>query len=178
MRIGYAATGAASVDEAAERLSGGERFDCVLLDLSLGAADGLQVLRLLAEATPSVGVIFASGCDKRVLEASRRMAWQLGLRVGGVLAKPIRPFELRALLERPAAQIAIPANSNTRIDPAALQWAISAGEVVPWFQPKVDLVSSAIVGAWLSPDGSRRTARWSRPRTSSKWPSVRGCYRC
>lgn len=158
MRSGYSATGAASVGEAAERLSGGERFDCVLLDLSLGDADGLQVLRLLAEATPSVGVIFASGCDKRVLESSRRMAWQLGLRVGGVLAKPIRPHELRALLERPVAKIVVPANSNARIDPAHLRWAIAAGEVVPWFQPKIDLVSGTIVGAealarWVKKDG-------------------------
>lgn len=165
LRSGYVAIGAASVAEAANHLRDGDRFDCVLLDLSLGDADGLQVLRLLAASNPAVVIIFASGADRRIVASSRRMAFQLGLSVGGVLEKPIRPAKLRTLLERPSTPPAVASAPAECVDPADLRDAIAAGEIVPWFQPKADLASGAILGA-------EALARWIRPSGEAILPAA------
>ena len=97
-RAGFSAQGVSSLAEARALLLQGAAFSVVVLDLSLGRDDGLRVLHMLAEMSCSAKVVFASGFDGRVIAASRQLAIALGLKVGGMLRKPIRPEALRELL--------------------------------------------------------------------------------
>ncbi len=158
-RAGFQVTGAGSIAEVRDLLEKGDGFDFVVLDLALGAEDGLEVLPLIARYNPNAVLVLASGFDERILTASQRLASGLGLMVAGVLRKPIQPNALQRLLHQAphtramgtAATLLAPSEEQIRL-------ALLAGEIRPWFQPKTSLTTGAIVGAealarWVRADG-------------------------
>jgi CheY-like chemotaxis protein len=98
-KSGYMPAGAASCDEAVKRLQK-DAFDCLTLDLSMGAHDGDDVLRHLAAMGSDAHVIIVSGSDEARRQESVALAKSLGLNVGGSLAKPVDLVMLRYWLER------------------------------------------------------------------------------
>lgn len=72
----------------------------IVLDLTMPGVDGIELLHFLAEMGVRANILIVSGYDETV----RRMAFVLGaargLTMAGVLAKPVRAAELRALLTR------------------------------------------------------------------------------
>jgi EAL domain-containing protein (putative c-di-GMP-specific phosphodiesterase class I) len=157
-RTGFTVSGAASINETRALLESGLRFEFVVLDLSLGTEDGLEVLPLLAQYNPSVVVILASGFDGRIMAASQRVVSSLGFQVAGFLRKPILPTALQRLLSQ-APQVLAPGSYGTQsIDPREVGQAIAEGQIRPWFQPKRSLATGALIGAealarWIRPDG-------------------------
>jgi EAL domain-containing protein (putative c-di-GMP-specific phosphodiesterase class I)/CheY-like chemotaxis protein len=157
-QAGFAVSGAGSIEETRELLEAGSRFDFVVLDLSLGAEDGLEVLPLLARYTPSAVIVLASGFDGRIMAASQRVVASLGLQVAGFLRKPILPTALQRLLRQAPH---VPARGRDDAQPIAVDQiaaAIADSQIRPWFQPKVSLATGAIIGAealarWVRPDG-------------------------
>jgi hypothetical protein len=155
---GFHVTGAGTIGEARAFLEAGERFDFVLLDLLLGTEDGLEVLPLLARFNPEAIVVLASGFDGRILNASQRIASGLGLRVAGVLRKPILPNALQRLLQQAPLQQADSGDNGPDVTPEQLRRALGDGSIRPWFQPKASLETGSIVGSealarWVRPDG-------------------------
>lgn len=73
--------------------------DVISLDLSMPDCDGIELLRYLAEIDCRAQILIASGFDNKVLEAARDLGEARGLTMAGVLPKPIRAAELRAVLE-------------------------------------------------------------------------------
>lgn len=158
LRVGYNTSGAASIAETRALLEQGLRFEFVLLDLSLGEEDGLGVLPLLARFNPGGVVVLASGFDGRVLAASQRLASGLGLRVAGVLRKPILPAALQRILRQEPSRMVVGTEGHAAIDPARIRRALADGSIRPWFQPKTSLATNLIVGTealarWIGPDG-------------------------
>ena len=164
-RAGFRVTGAASIGETRALFENGERFAFILLDLSLGSEDGLEVLPLIARFNNTAVVVVASGFDGRILASSQRVASGLGLRMAGVLRKPILPTALQRLLQQaPPGQV--PAGDTMlSIPPEQLRLALAAGEIKPWFQPKISLATDKVVGA-------EALARWVRPDGRSVSPEV------
>jgi EAL domain-containing protein (putative c-di-GMP-specific phosphodiesterase class I)/CheY-like chemotaxis protein len=157
-RAGLQATGSAGIQETRELLEQGARFDFVLLDLSLGAEDGLDVLPLLARHNNDAVVVLASGFDGRVLNASRRLACGLGLTVAGALRKPILPAALQRLLRQEVMASAGSGADGPVMTPQQIATAIGDGSIRPWFQPKASLTTGGIVGTealarWAGADG-------------------------
>src|SRR5690606_12846392 len=72
----------------------------IVLDLVMPQMDGIEVMRLLAERRTSARLVILSGVGTRVLDAAHRVAAEKGLRILGVLPKPIRPARLREVLQR------------------------------------------------------------------------------
>jgi EAL domain-containing protein (putative c-di-GMP-specific phosphodiesterase class I)/CheY-like chemotaxis protein len=144
--VGFTVDGAADLDEAAEWLSR-RTYDAIVLDLSLGAREGVSLLHALRAGGGDPLVVLISGMDARVRTASCRLAEALGLRVGGALEKPIVPATLRALLRdvapREAANQAAPAKVPSA---AELSTALDRGEITVAFQPKVALASRRVTG--------------------------------
>nr|WP_294516079.1 EAL domain-containing response regulator [uncultured Rhodopila sp.] len=164
-RMGYAATAAASIAETRDLLEQGARFDIVVLDLLLGDEDGLEALPLLSQLNPSAVVVLASGFDGRILGASQRLASSLGLRVAGVLRKPILPTALQRMLrQNPGTQI-VTTGPGLLIPPERLRAAIADGQIRPWFQPKMSLTSGTVVG-------TEALARWVKPGGQSIAPAA------
>jgi EAL domain-containing protein (putative c-di-GMP-specific phosphodiesterase class I) len=129
-----------------------------MLDLSLGSEDGLEVLPLIARYNNNAVVVLASGFDGRILAASQRLASGLGLRVAGVLRKPILPTALQRLLRQAPLDQTAADDTTLAIPPEQIRLAIAAGQIKPWFQPKVSLTSGGICGAealarWVRADG-------------------------
>ncbi|MEA2788988.1 MAG: hypothetical protein QOG73_1394 [Acetobacteraceae bacterium] len=157
-QAGVRVTAAGSIKETRALLENGTRFDFVVLDLSLGSEDGLEVLPLIARFNPTAVVILASGFDGRVLGASQRFASSLGLLVAGVLRKPILPTALQRLLRQAPQTRSSGAGAALAVAPEQIRMAIANGLIEPWFQPKTSLSTGAIVGAealarWVRADG-------------------------
>jgi DNA-binding NtrC family response regulator len=96
---GYSTETAANGREALERLTAGG-FDAIVSDMSMPAMDGAQLLRELRRLGPAppVIVVTAYGSVESAVETVRDLGafW--------FLEKPLRPQELRAILERAVEQ--------------------------------------------------------------------------
>jgi len=68
--------------------------DAILLDLQLGASDGVEQLRFLRSVGYSGTIVLMSGFDARVLASAQQIGESLGLTIAAVLqdALPNRPF--------------------------------------------------------------------------------------
>jgi DNA-binding response OmpR family regulator len=72
----------------------------IVLDLQLGNTDGVTQLRLLAEQHYAGSLVLISGFDARVLETARMLGQVLGLKLAGVLEKPLQVAELQTMFEK------------------------------------------------------------------------------
>ena len=93
-RLGYEVEGAESaqqgVDLYREKLEAGQRFDAVILDLTLpGGMGGKEALKKLIEIDPTVNAIVSSGY---ATDATMSRYQDFGFR--GVIAKPYEAAEL------------------------------------------------------------------------------------
>ncbi len=118
----------------------------IALDLAMPQVDGIEMLRYLASQASRARILIMSGFDARVVDAARRLGIERGLDIIGSLQKPIRAKELRAVLDENRS-------GSTEVNRESLDHALAIGEIVPFYQPKVDLRS------WR-PIGFEALARW------------------
>jgi len=78
-QAGFQVTGVGSVGETRDQLESGAHFDFVVVDLSLGTEDGLEVLPLIARFNSSAVVVLVSGFDGRILAASQQPRLKPGI---------------------------------------------------------------------------------------------------
>lgn len=116
------------------------RPDIIILDLSLGGADAIEIMRSLAEDRFSGRVLLVSGHDSATLEDVRRIGSRRGLRMLAPLTKPFRLADLRQRLGDVPASSAADASEG-------LEAALQSSRLELWYQPKVDLSDLAVVGA-------------------------------
>ena len=130
----------------------------IFCDLQMPQMDGIEFIRHLAQIGYGGDLILISGEDRRVLETAERLARSHALRVRGVLQKPIWPDHLRAMLAQafPEPAKGAAASGHGQATAADLEAALDAGRIVPYFQPKIDLRSGALVGV-------EALARWTHP---------------
>ena len=102
-KVGYVTVEAAGYEEAATLLGEGE-FDCITLDLSLGAHAGVEMLRHLWTIGCKAPIIISSGCDPAVAQETARFAKSLQLNVRESVPKAVDLALLRHSLERLRAQ--------------------------------------------------------------------------
>ena len=144
--MGYTVDAAADLRVATAHLED-FHYDAVVLDLSLGEAEGISLLRALRDCRSDPILIFLSGLDDRVITASLRLASGMGLRVAGMLKKPASPSALRALLrDAPARPAGIVEPDQGPPSVADLTNAIANNTIVPHFQPQVSLRDQRVVG--------------------------------
>jgi EAL domain-containing protein (putative c-di-GMP-specific phosphodiesterase class I) len=155
---GYQVTSVASVEAFREMISL-VRPSLLLVDLKLGGGDGVDVLAHLASTNPTVPVMVFTGYGDRALNSSAQLAECLGLTVAGVFSKPLDMARFRGTLQSRAGGYGARARrvpdgvpSRARL----LKNAISRGEIIPYYQPQIDVVSDRVVGAEI-------LARWRQP---------------
>jgi two-component system, chemotaxis family, chemotaxis protein CheY len=98
-KVGYVTVEAPGYEEAATLMGEGE-FDCITLDLSLGAHAGVEMLRHLWKIGCKTPIIIISGCDPAVAQETARFAKSLQLTVRESVPKPVDLGLLRYSLER------------------------------------------------------------------------------
>lgn len=108
----------------------------IILDLVMPETDGVELLRFLADDRCRAQVLVASGVDPRVLATAKRLGDAHGLKMSGVLEKPIMVPDLEALL-RKASQ------AQKSITEQELRQAIDDRELVIHYQPKLELGKDA-----------------------------------
>src|SRR5450759_2694245 len=108
-----------------------------------------------------------SGCDERVLNSTVRLANMLGITCIQI-PKPLDLTELRHSLSAKlcghARAQALPSTVQA-IEASELSAALNRDEIVPWFQPKVELATGKIVGC-------EALARWRHPTLGAIAPDV------
>jgi EAL domain-containing protein (putative c-di-GMP-specific phosphodiesterase class I)/ActR/RegA family two-component response regulator len=148
-----ARTAAEFFDQLARR-----RPSLVVLDLQLPGMDGVEVIRNLARLAIDTGVLLASGMDQRVLASARQVGESLGLKMLGVLQKPILIEDLETLLQ---TQL----DSEARLRADDLRRGIEEMELVVHYLPK--LVRED--GIWQL-RCAEALVRWQHPRLGLLYP--------
>ena len=129
-----------------------------------GPVDTLRLLRELAACRPLPVVILVSGMDDRVRAATRRLAEAYGLPVAGTLRKPIIPSQVQAMLRMiPSITPVREERQRAALEPGDLAEALHRGEIVPVFQPKVNMRSGEVIGV-------EALARWQSARLGAVTP--------
>jgi EAL domain-containing protein (putative c-di-GMP-specific phosphodiesterase class I) len=141
-------------------MSPGASIDIIISDLDMPGMDGLEFVRHVGEAQFPVTIILASAMESVLLDSVETMTQAYGVKILGVIQKPITPGKLSALLK-----LYHPAQANphlTRTDDLSfpleeIVQGIRNDEFEPFFQPKVEMASGRIKGA-------EALARWRHPQ--------------
>ncbi|MGT2436830.1 EAL domain-containing protein [Bradyrhizobium betae] len=166
-KLGYD-TVVASSYEAATELLARDTFEVMALDLSLGERDGVELLRFVAERDlREMSIVIISGCDDRIMKATRRVVNGLKLSLGGCLTKPLDLNRLRSALELPqrSPPVATSATPSLQITPERILRGLADNEFFVEFQPKIGLQTGKVVGA-------EALARWRTPEFGMISPLV------
>ncbi|MCW8918753.1 MAG: EAL domain-containing response regulator [Gammaproteobacteria bacterium] len=165
-RLGVAKVGTSqNAREALAIIARGDPLPQLLIvDLNMPEMDGVEFARELASQHYPGGVIMVSGEQERTLQAAEKLFQAHGLNVAGSLCKPVAPQELMPLLRAIA-----PAQNSTRnrtdkeYGVEELERAITGGQLLNHYQPKVDLASGKVVGV-------ETLVRWNHPRDGLIYP--------
>jgi EAL domain-containing protein (putative c-di-GMP-specific phosphodiesterase class I)/FixJ family two-component response regulator len=144
-------------EEALARLKKRE-FDLVLTDLLMPGMDGVQFIQGLAGLRSRPALAIMSATSRRMLMGASLVARNLGVKVIGLISKPVRATALRSLTDQLMGlrQAALPLPAPG-IDRQAVLEALDNGDLQAWFQPKKALANGRIVAAealvrWMHPE--------------------------
>lgn len=121
--------------------------DVILVDLDLPEMDGIEFIGHVAARKLAHAVALTSALDPALLNTVQGMARAYGLRVLGVVEKPLTTAKLADTLSLfDAAEDPRAAEPAITIDQEALRRGLEANEFEPFFQPKVEIGSGHVVG--------------------------------
>jgi EAL domain-containing protein (putative c-di-GMP-specific phosphodiesterase class I)/AmiR/NasT family two-component response regulator len=154
--LGWQADTADNSGEAVDHFAA-RRHNVVVIDLELGQPSVMRLLRHLRRGQVDPSVVFVSAAADTIQADSLQSARDFGLRIAGILTRPIDPYRLHALLLSNPVSPRMEKRLAT-IYPTAqeLEQALRDGELHTEYQPKTDLATGEIVGV-------EALARWHSP---------------
>lgn len=140
------------------------RPDMILLDLNMPEMDGIEFVHHLVERRYTGSIILFSGEDEHMLQAAEKLVQTHKIAVPGSLQKPVTPEKLAALLEKWAPPSQGDAAEAVKIRGAdELRAAIANGELVNYYQPKVEPATGWVMGV-------ETLVRWRHPTDGMVYP--------
>jgi len=128
--------------------------------------DGLEFLRHLSGRKYTGSLVIMSGVEKTLLDHAAKLAKMHKLNLIGHIQKPLNKTSLEKVFLKEQSRSANSGADNTLV---LTQGSLIAGmennEILPFFQPKIDVRSGQIVGA-------EALARWDRPGTGNIRPDI------
>lgn len=150
---------AADGKQALASMAGDALVDLVVCDLEMPEMDGMEFIRHLAETNNAVPIIIASAQDRALLNSVEKMTRAYGVRLLGVIEKPVTNQGLERLMALYEPSKAQPARAPA-IAPAfsldQILHGVREKQFEPFFQPKVGLATREVLGA-------EALARWRHP---------------
>jgi EAL domain-containing protein (putative c-di-GMP-specific phosphodiesterase class I)/FixJ family two-component response regulator len=149
-----------SGQEALEQLNSSKTlYDLIFLDINMPGMDGVEFIRRLVECQYAGSVILVSGENSRMLESVEKLIAAHQLTALGHLQKPVKPDELAGLISRLQPNIGhsrLKRVSQHSYSVEQFRFALSHGELVNYYQPKVALATGEVVGM-------ESLVRWQHP---------------
>src|ERR1700720_3349554 len=150
-RLGYTRVVACdSGQKALQHVSGNhEVVDLIFLDINMPGMDGIEFIRRLVECQYGGSVILVSGENGRILESVEKLIEAHQLIALGCLQKPVKPDELARLmstLKPNVGHCGLTRAHQLSYSAEQFRAAISHGELVNYYQPKVALATGEVVG--------------------------------
>lgn len=156
--------GAQYVQEADDGKSALELFrradppvDIIISDLDMPGMDGMEFIRHVGETGQPVAIILASALESALIASVETMTTAYGIHLLGAIEKPVTPDRLRDVIDGYIGPRRGSQPSEVRV--FALEeilQGLARDEFEPYFQPKIELASGAILGA-------EALARWRHP---------------
>lgn len=135
----------------------------VFCDLQMPEIDGVEFVRYLVQTDYKGGLVLISGEDQRILQTAEKLARGRNLNVLGALHKPATADQLQKIIGG-RLSVALKARSNAAAGAAGnsygadeLRQAIADGQLVNYYQPKVELATGKIAGM-------ETLVRWQHPQ--------------
>ncbi|WP_236658395.1 EAL domain-containing response regulator [Pseudomonas knackmussii] len=146
---------------AIELLKSQPQIEAIILDLEMPHMDGVQVLHELANLGLDPAVIVASARENTLLNVVESLGKSLGLRLLGVLRKPVLRDQLVSSLSRySAVQLRSEGeeqyDSGPELSVRDVQRAVRNREFEAYFQPKIALQDGRLKGV-------EALVRWNHP---------------
>jgi len=139
-------------------------INLLICDLQMPEMDGIEFLRQVAQLDYRGHVILVSGEDRRILQTAEKLARAHKLNVLGCLQKPVSPEQLQKMIDSIAATtITATRPAPITYSKAELWRAISAGELLNYYQPKVRLATGEVIGV-------EALVRWRHPSDGLIFP--------
>jgi EAL domain-containing protein (putative c-di-GMP-specific phosphodiesterase class I)/FixJ family two-component response regulator len=144
------------------QLSSNPQIEAIVLDLEMPGLDGVQVLNEIARLHLNPAVVVVSGRESVLLNVVQSMGHSLGLRLLGVLQKPISQQQLNDSLRRFAIQPTQALASahkpqGPQLSDADIVLALQQRQFCAYFQPKVQLRDGQV-------KGMEALVRWQHPQ--------------
>lgn len=132
-------------------------IDFILTDLNMPKLDGVQFFRYMKKCNYDGPFAILSGEDLAVMRTAERLARSHDLNLVGSLTKPFNPAELEGVLNALQPKTANGEKGpEIRVTPNDVEAAIEAGQIVPYYQPKIDVPggetkSAECLARWIHP---------------------------
>jgi EAL domain-containing protein (putative c-di-GMP-specific phosphodiesterase class I) len=145
--------------QALASIQGAVPADLVVCDLDMPEMDGMELIRHLGQANSAISVIVASAQGASLLNSVNKMARAYGVRLLGVIEKPVTLEGLKnliALHAPPKPQSARTSAGTPSFSLEQILQGVQQKQFEPYFQPKVALATGKVLGA-------EGLARWRHP---------------